>query len=895
MAHYQAITPGHEVHAVDPPPDTGGRTYRVVVETGADFSSNVGDESYFAAMVDLFRARFGERIRITKLANDPKTIADRYGIDALYSGQSPRRRLAALWPTLRAIAKADLYVWGGGQMPLDSHGMLSVLYRFHRPMLAKLLGTPVMSYAIGAGPLDMRRSLAVTRHCMNLFDVITVRDRYSAELLEHAGVNKPIHQTVDSAIVLEAAPAQRIEHILRLAKAPLGQPLIGVVPWGPAFRKLRSMVPVIFRRKHYSREDRARLAEHCSLLAEALDSFIEPHGAFVLLVAMDSSQGHGFDDRVAALTQQKMKHASQTHLLLGSRYHPKEVKGLLGRCEMVIGSRMHGLILATGEAVPTVGVCFTDKVRDFARLTGQEDTYVNASELATSADLLPLMERCWNEREERGRNIRHALEHFSEKARRNVDLLEKLLESTAGFATPAPVSKAAATNAKRGNIGEVVSDGLCHFCGTCYGVCPQENVRIEREWDDQPRFTVIDESLCESCGLCRRLCPGLKVDFAAGRELVFGRQPGNELLGCFDKLLATRSKRQGLLATATSGATVSEIARHILEEGLADGVAVTSMDYSHGRPRPKTWIAQDVSDLSRLRGSIYMSAPVNTVLRAIWNSKSAKRIALIGLGCHIEGLRAAQRQLSWARERVPLAIGLFCGHGVRPAATWHLLRRMELHPEDLAELAYRAGETPGRLTATTSAGCTREMKMCDYSYALTCYGNARCSMCVDPLCELADISVGDAWLPELRRDGPWNLTVVRTQAGGEIVEALIEAGKLEAAPTTEDKLTQAQRLQLYNRERGAWARMALRRRFGKGVPLYTGVAARDVRPADLRRALMITAAQQFAQSPWAQSLMGPMAWVRAKLLDLLPGRSKKDNLIGRDESYSKEFFRGREY
>jgi len=882
--------------------EAAGRTYRIVVETGADFSSNVGDESYFAAMVDLFRGRFGKRLEITKLANDPKTVADRYGIDALYSGRNPLRRLAALWPTLRAIAKADLYVWGGGQMPLDSHGMLSVLYRFHRPMLAKLLGTPVMSYAIGAGPLDMPRSRALTRRCMNLFDVITVRDQCSADLLAHVGVRKPIHQAVDSAIVLGAAPAQRIQHILGLANAPTDRPLIGVVPWGPAFRKLKGIVPVIFRKKHYSREDKNRLENHCALMAEALDSFIERHGAFVLFVAMDSSEGHGFDDKVAALTQQKMKHADQTYLLLGSRYHPKEIKGVLGRCEMVIGSRMHGLILATGEAVPTVGLCFAEKMRDFARLTGQEKTYADARELSSSDDISRLLETCWAEREESRRNIRHVLGHLGEQARQNVDRLEKILESTAGFAQHAYAGKAprkepAATKAdgECRNITDVVEHGLCHFCGTCYGVCPQENIRIEREWDDQPRFTVADKSLCKNCGLCRRLCPGRVADFAAGREYVFGRQPGNDLIGCFRRLLATRSTGRDLLATATSGATVSAIARHILEEGLADGVAVTSMDYSHGRPRPKTWIAQDASHLARLKGSIYMSAPVNTVLRAIWNSTSAQRIAVVGLGCHIQGLRAAQRQLSWARERIPLAIGLFCGHGVRPAGTWHLLRRMAMQPQDLAELIYRDGEPPGRLKATTNAGRTREMKMCDYSYALTCYGNARCSMCVDPLCELADISVGDAWLPELRQDGGWNLTVVRTQAGGEVIDALIRADKLEVALTTEEKLIQAQRLQLYNRERGAWARMSVRRRFGKEVPLYEGIAAREIRSTDLRRALMITAAQQFAQLRWAQPLMGPIARMGAKLLDLLPRRSTKDALIGRDESYSKEFFRGREY
>ena len=47
---------------------------RLVVETGDDFGRSVGDEAYFAAMVDLFRERFGPDVEITKFASRPSLV-----------------------------------------------------------------------------------------------------------------------------------------------------------------------------------------------------------------------------------------------------------------------------------------------------------------------------------------------------------------------------------------------------------------------------------------------------------------------------------------------------------------------------------------------------------------------------------------------------------------------------------------------------------------------------------------------------------------------------------------------------------------------------------------------------------------------------------------------------
>jgi len=346
-------------------------------------------------------------------------------------------------------------------------------------------------------------------------------------------------------------------------------------------------------------------------------------------------------------------------------------------------------------------------------------------------------------------------------------------------------------------------------------------------------------------------------------------------------------------AGATAGGTVSEVLRYLLDERVVDGVAVTRLDCSGGRPRPVTWIATDVADLERLHGSIYMTAPVNTILRTIRRADPNKRFAVVALGCHTEGLRAAQRRLTWVRKRIPLVIGLFCGHGVSPLGTQHLLRRLHVSPEHVREIAYRHGPMPGRFRVVTKHDRRVEMPMKEYGYMLSAYGNGRCWTCVDPLCELADMSIGDAWLPELRGRGDWNITIVRTAAGAAVIDTMIQSGRLRAEPTTPERVNQAQRMQLYLRERGAWARMQMLRRLGNWVPRYRGVAHQPLRRSDYVRALCILAGQKVGQNRIAQSIMPLLVGVAQRIMSR---RSKgKDALIGRDANFRETFFTGDEY
>ncbi|NQT51993.1 polysaccharide pyruvyl transferase family protein [bacterium] len=371
---------------------------KIVVETGSDFAANKGDEAYFAAMVDLF-AEHLPGVEVVKFDGRPEMIQERYGVRGIYSGGRPWRRLKSLPAALKAIATCDAYVFGGGQILLDEYGFISIPYRMHRPMLARLFRRPVMCFAVGAGPLTGRFCRWLAKVCLKRFSVVTVRDHVSVELLRDIGLKREVIQTVDSAVALKSAGPERAREILASEGVKTERPIFAFLPFGPAYRVGKSAVPLIFRRNRASRdaEGQAKYDRHVGIVAATLNRLIEDAGVHVLLAGPDPSESHGGDLAMARDIRAAMGDTEHAHVL-ETDCSPKELKAVLGLCEFAVGSRMHGLILSAGEGVPHLGICFNDKTRGWARIMQLERCFIDEDQVADAEQLYGLIRGAWDER-----------------------------------------------------------------------------------------------------------------------------------------------------------------------------------------------------------------------------------------------------------------------------------------------------------------------------------------------------------------------------------------------------------------------------------------------------------------------------------------------------------------
>ena len=99
----------------------------------------------------------------------------------------------------------------------------------------------------------------------------------------------------------------------------------------------------------------------------------------------------------------------------------------------------------------------------------------------------------------------------------------------------------------------------------------------------------------------------------------------------------------------------------------------------------------------------------------------------------------------------------------------------------------------------------------------------RCHLCVDATGELADISCGDAWLPEFQgQETPWSILLARTEAAHSLLTDLARQGHATLEPVTAAQVVESQRINLGSKK----VRQRARRRFygltGHALPEFDG-------------------------------------------------------------------------
>jgi coenzyme F420 hydrogenase subunit beta len=214
--------------------------------------------------------------------------------------------------------------------------------------------------------------------------------------------------------------------------------------------------------------------------------------------------------------------------------------------------------------------------------------------------------------------------------------------------------------------------------------------------------------------------------------------------------------------------------------------------------------------------------PANLRLRDILDADG--RYAVAGLPCHIHGLRMAQARIPRLRERVAICISLFCGLNMRPIGTRVALGRRGLPADEVTDLRYRGDGWPGALQVRFRDGrAFREYREHLYSYfdsSFSAYEMPRCDLCSDAFGELADVSCGDAWLPEYTAtdDRGTSVVIVRDTRGQDLLASLDQA--LDLAPLDAERAIASQENAITWKKERLRAKATLARLAGRQTPKY---------------------------------------------------------------------------
>jgi len=366
------------------------------------------------------------------------------------------------------------------------------------------------------------------------------------------------------------------------------------------------------------------------------------------------------------------------------------------------------------------------------------------------------------------------------------------------------------------NIEDIVNAGLCTGCGTCVGVCPTSAIEII-EHDDR-YIPKLNKKKCNQCGICFEVCPGHSVDFKRLNLMIFNRESQDILMGNYINCYIGNAIDPNIRYNSASGGLVTALLIFAIEEGIIDGALVTKM--SDENPlKPKVFIARTRDEIISASKSKYCPVAANIALREI--QKEDGKFAVVGLPCHIHGIRKAEMINRKLRRKILLHFGLICHHSPTFLATTYLLQKMNLKRENVKKIDYRGEGWPGGMSITSKNGTKKfiqEFSPFYWGYVFNSYFfPMRCILCNDKICELSDFSFGDAWHLSNNRIGE-SIVISRNKMSEELLQKAAISNEIEIKEINRDQILESQGLEFVKRQHKT--RTLLFKKLGKKVPIY---------------------------------------------------------------------------
>lgn len=225
--------------------------------------------------------------------------------------------------SFQALKKCDAVILGGGGLFQDNYSYACFLWAW-QILWVKVFKKPLFIYATGVGPLNTRIGRHLTRWAYSQADTITVRDQYSADVLNKIGLRREVHVSADPVFMFKRPnlTKNRTKHTY----------IISLRPWLKVSNKI------------------------IDIFASFLQELKETKGAEFIFVSMQQ------------IKEQDLQMIEPLVSKLGGElYLPNHFSDLLQimeTAEFAIGMRFHFMIAAILTQTPLIPISYAPKTEE---------------------------------------------------------------------------------------------------------------------------------------------------------------------------------------------------------------------------------------------------------------------------------------------------------------------------------------------------------------------------------------------------------------------------------------------------------------------------------------------------------------------------------------------------
>lgn len=348
-------------------------------------------------------------------------------------------------------------------------------------------------------------------------------------------------------------------------------------------------------------------------------------------------------------------------------------------------------------------------------------------------------------------------------------------------------------------VEQVIDQGNCTGCAGCVIACPHDVIGYAHEPGQYKPFHLEDELGPKNCGhgekgctSCTRACPRFgNWEQEANTHLFARDREAHEMFGIHEELLLVRSSDDDIYDQGQDGGLVSTILIWCLENDIIDAALVSHLE-SEGTSewKAKPGVATNRQEVLAASGSRYTYS-CNTLAYDQAKEQGHERLALVGTSCQTSIAPVMwHRKIGKVSKPFKLNIGLLCSKSFDDSMFDELFFiKYGLDKNDIAKMNIK-----GVFQIWMKDGTYHEISLKE-CHAWTRTG---CNQCPDFAAQHADISTGG-----IGNETDWTLTVVRTELGAAVINAMKADGVIQTRPGSDDQaaIDLMQRLATNSRKR----------------------------------------------------------------------------------------------
>lgn len=311
-------------------------------------------------------------------------------------------------------------------------------------------------------------------------------------------------------------------------------------------------------------------------------------------------------------------------------------------------------------------------------------------------------------------------------------------------------------------------------------------------------------------------------------DIFFPNNPvRSDYLGAYIGCYVGYTKERALRKKASSGGIGRWMARQLLQSGALDYVLhVAAGEARHsGQALYSYVIDSDPDAITASAKSAYYPVTLDAALRRI--REQPGRYLVTGVPCFIKAIRLLMNKEKVFADRIRYTVGLVCGGMKSRAYAETIAWEQGIHPDQLVGIDFREkyDNKPAHFKGNAVRGShgqrkvasSKELYVTDYGMGF--FMPTACDYCDDVVGELADISIGDAWLPRYVLDSRGtSLIITRNAELDGLLREGARKGMVGLKPLAEKRAIRSQQGGFRHRREGLAYRLYKKRMLHTWTP-----------------------------------------------------------------------------